>query len=266
MREAQAVPTAADPRHPPAFIPRIHRPAAPTRIRIRSISRRRFTPGLLGELHALSNRLMREEYEHFRIHAETNDVVHVFERADTRAVIGFQFWKCAPIELTRARAIIGGKLRILPEYRRQAVHLRSGLRFYVLQQLSHPGTRFYRLSLASIFGFTSLASALAEYRLFETCPNDDETRAIAAAFQRLADGSGYEIDRESGVFRVRIFMTDETLALYPPSFFDKPAARVYARANPDYRSNGSYIGFWFRFSRRNLVALVRAILRAERRR
>jgi hypothetical protein len=264
MSEAQ--PSIADSRQPPAATPRVRATSAPPSIRIRSIPCRRFSAQLLGELHALSNRLMREEYEHFRTHAETNDVVHVFERADTRTVIGFQFWKCVPVELPRARAIIGGKLRILPEYRRQAIHLRSGLRFYALQQLTHPRTRFYRLSLASIFGFTSIASALAEYRLYEPRPTDAETRALAAAFQRLADGSGYEIDREKGIFRVRIFMTEETLALYPPSFFDKPAARVYAQANPEYRTNGSYVGFWFRFSRRNLLALIRAIGRAERRR
>jgi hypothetical protein len=239
--------------------------SAPLPITIRSIPRSRFSPTLLRALHVLSNRLMREEFDHFQLHAETNDVVHVFEQADTRALVGFQFWKSANLDLLHARAIIGGKLRILPEYRRQALHLRSGLRFYLLAQLSHPRTRFYRLSLASIFGFTSIASALAEYRLFEPGARDPETRALTAAFQRLAKGSGYEIDGETGLFNVHIFMTEETLALYPDAFFEKPAARVYAKANPDYRTNGSYVGFWFRFSARNLFALVRAIVHADRR-
>lgn len=234
---------------------------ATTRVLIRSVPRRRFSAELIGELHALSNRMMREELEHFGRHANTNEVVHVFERADSRELVGFQFWRTTPIELPRARAIVGGKLRILPEYRRQALHLRSGLRFYVRTQLAHPLTRLYRLSLASIFGFTSIASALAHYRLFEPRASDAEGRALAAAFEQVAAGSGYGVDPDTGLFDVRIFMTDETLQRYPRSFFDKPAARAYAAANPGYRTNGRYVGFWFTFSLENVLALVRAIRR-----
>jgi hypothetical protein len=236
------------------------------RVRIRSVPRADFSHALLGELHELANRLMREDFAHFCVHAETNDVVHVFERADTRAVVGFQFWKTMPLDLPRARAIVGGKLRILPEFRRQAVHLRSGLRFYATAQRSYPLARFYRLSLASIFGFTSIASALAEYRFFEPRPTDDEGRAITLCFHRLSAGSGYEVDDETGLFFVRIFMTEETLALYPASFFEKAEARAYAAVNPGYRTNGSYVGFWFRFSPRNLLSILRAIRSAQRRR
>lgn len=204
---------------------------------------------------------MREELEHFARHAHTNEVVHVFERADTREPVGFQFWKTTPIDLPGARAIVGGKLRILPEYRRHALHLRSGLRFYVRTQLAHPLTRLYRLSLASIFGFTSIASALAEYRLFDPHATDAVSRALAAAFEQVAAGSGYGVDVDTGLFDVRIFMTAETLQRYPQSFFEKPAARAYAAANPGYRTNGCYVGFWFTFSRQNLLALARAIRR-----
>jgi len=230
-------------------------------VRIRSIPRRRFSAELLGELHALAERMMREDLEHFSRHAHTNDVVHVFERADTGALVGFQFWKSVPLDLPGARAVVGGKLRILPEHRRQALHLRSGLRFYARQQLRHPRTRFYRMSLASIFGFTSIASALAEYRLFEPGATDAEGRALAAAFEQVAAGSGYAVDRATGLFDVHIFMTAETLGRYPERFFEKPAARAYAAANPGFRTNGCYVGFWFRFSPRNLLALARAIRR-----
>jgi hypothetical protein len=235
------------------------RPAVAARVRIRSIARADFSPPLLVELHALSDRLMREDFDHFEAHARTNDVVHVFERADTRAIVGFQFWRTIPLDLPRARAIVGGKLRILPEYRRQALHLRSGLRYYAAARRSHPLARFYRMSLASIFGFTSIASALAEYHFFEPRRSDAEGRALAAAFQRVSAGSGYSVDAETALFAVRIFMTPETLALYPASFFEKPAARAYARVNPEFRTNGSYVGFWFRFSLRNTLSLLRAI-------
>src|SRR4051812_29843270 len=160
--------------------------------RARSVPRRAFTPALLDSLHALANRLMSEDAAHFAVHAETNDVVHVYERIDTGEPVGFQFWRTAALDLPRSRALIGGKLRIDPAFRRRALHLRSGLRFYVEQQLRHPATRFYRLSLASLFGFVSITSALARYQRFDPARRDPEGRAIRGAFERLADQSHYQ--------------------------------------------------------------------------
>src|SRR6185503_6691560 len=75
--------------------------------RARSIPRRGFTPELLRSLHTLANRLLSEDAEHFRVHAETNDVVHVYERVDTGEPVGFQFWRTAPMELPGCRAVLG---------------------------------------------------------------------------------------------------------------------------------------------------------------
>ena len=49
-------------------------------VRTRSIPRRSFTAELLRSLHSLSDRMISEDIEHFRIHAETNEIVHVYER------------------------------------------------------------------------------------------------------------------------------------------------------------------------------------------
>lgn len=232
-----------------------------TAVRARSVPRRAFTPALLASLHALANRLLSEDLAHFCRHAETNDVVHVYERTDTGAPVGFQFWRTAPIDLPRSRALIGGKLRVDPAFRRRALHLRSGLRFYVEQQLRHPATRFYRLSLASMFGFVSITSALASYRMFDPADATPEGRAIRGAFQRLADQSHYHLDPVTGVFPVGIHMTAETLAQYPESYFARREAVAYATANPGWRTNGAYVGFWFRFTPANLASLLRAIAR-----
>ena len=223
--------------------------------------RRAFSPALIQSLHALANRLLAEDAAHFAVHAETNDVVHVYERRDTGEPVGFQFWRTAPMELPGSRALIGGKLRIDPAFRRRALHLRSGLRFYLETQLRHPRTRFYRLSLASMFGFVSIASALARYQMFSPQAVDAEGRAVRGAFQRLADQSHYELDPATGLFRVGIHMTPATLARYPESYFARPEARAYAAANPAWRSNASYLGFWFRFTPANLASLVRTIAR-----
>jgi hypothetical protein len=232
----------------------------PVAIRARSIPRQRFTPELLGTLYSLANRLLPEDAAHFRVHAETNDVVHIYERAETGEPVGFQFWRTAPMDLPGCRALIGGKLRVDPAFRRRGLHLRSGLRFYLESQLRHPRTRFYRLSLASLFGFVSITSALADYRLFDPRAVDAEGRAIRGAFARLAEQNHFRIDRETGLISVGIRIAGATLAQYPASYYQRPEARAYARINPGWRDNGCNVGFWFRFTPANLTKLIRTIM------
>lgn len=229
--------------------------------RARSVPRRAFTPALIGSLHALASRLMAEDLDHFRVHAETNDVVHIYERVDTGEPVGFQFWRTMAMDLPGCRAVLGGKLRVDPAFRRRGLHLRSGLRFYLESQLRHPRTRFYRLSVASLFGFVSITSALAEYRLFDARAHDPEGRAIRSAFDRLAAESHYRLDEETSLLSVGIRATAETLAQYGAEYYARPEARAYAGANPAWRDNGMYVAFWFRFTPANLWKLTRTILR-----
>lgn len=235
--------------------------AARPRVRLQVLPRADFTEAAIAELHALANTLMAEDLAHFRVQAYSNDFVHVFRRADTDEVVGFQFWRTAPMGLPRARVILGGKLRILPAFRNRGLHLLSGLVFYLQEQLRHPASRYYRLSIASPFGFVSITEALAHYEFFDPRPREGERGAIRDAFFAAAEESHFVIDEKTGLFRVNIFMTPETLGRYPPRYFERPAARAYASVNPDFRTNGCYVGFWFRFTPANLRALTRVILR-----
>lgn len=212
----------------------------------------------LHELHRLANRLAAEDVEHFAAHAETCTLVNVFRRADTGEIVGFQFWTTVPIDLPRSHIIAGGKLRMLPEFRNRGLHLLAGLEFFLRTKLRHPLTRYYRVSLASIFGFVSLTGSLAEYTMFG---GPREPRALREAVIAWARRSDFVFRPESGLFFVDIFTTEETLRRYPDSFFEKPGARAYIAANPEFRTNGSYVAFWFRFTPRNLLAMCRAIAR-----
>jgi len=235
------------------------------RDRIRVIPRREFTDRLLADLHAFSYGILPEELAHFRVHAETNEVVHVFEHGGQ--IVGYQFWRTAPMDLPRARMIMGGKLRVLPEHRGRALHLRSGLRFFLGSKLRNPRTRYYRLSIVSLFGFVSLTSALAEYHILDPrpAPGDTEGKAIRAAFARLAEDNHFRMAPETGLMFVDIGISPETLAQFPEGYLDRPEARAYARINPGWRENRCDVAFWFRFTPRNLLALLRKIRRAGRR-
>jgi hypothetical protein len=228
-------------------------------VRIRSVPRSAFTPDLLADLHALANRFMAEDAAHFNVHARSNDVVHIFE--EPSGIVGFQFWRLAALDRPGCKAILGGKLRVLPSHRRHALHLRSGLRFYLESSLRHPFTRFYRLSLAGLFGFVSLVSALADYRFVDPGDGDDESIMIRSAFDRLAAESDFKPIAGTGLYFVDILPSAETLAAYAPAYFERPEARAYLRANPDFRTNGCNVAFWWRFNPRNLTKLIRTIAR-----
>jgi hypothetical protein len=234
-------------------------------VQMQTIVRRDLTEAHVGDLHAMANRLMAEDLAHFRVHAEANDLVHVFRRTDSGEIVGFQFWRTAPIDLPGSHIILGGKLRIRPEFRNRGLHLLSGLAFFLQNKLRAPRTRYYRLSIASLFGFVSITEALARYDDFDPRASGPEADALRAAFVALAEESHFRLDEETGLFFVNIFMTPETLDRYPPRYFEKAAARAYTSINPGFRDNGAYIGFWFRFTPDNLLAMMRAIRRKLRR-
>jgi hypothetical protein len=228
-------------------------------VQMQTVLRRDLTRAVVGELFAMSNRLMAEDLVHFRVHAEANDLVHIFRRADSGEIVGFQFWRTAPLDRPGRRVILGGKLRIEPAFRRHALHLVSGLAFYLQNQIRAPRTQYYRLSIASLFGFVSITEALSRYQVFDPRARGGEAGAIRRAFMAAANESHFRLDEAKGLFFVDIFMTPETLDRYPPRYFERPAARRYASINPDYRVNGAYVGFWFRFTPRNLLATTQAI-------
>lgn len=230
-------------------------------VQMQTILRRDLTDAHLQALHAMANRLMAEDLAHFRVHAEANDLVHVFRRVNSGEIVGFQFWRTAPIGLPGARVIIGGKLRIRPELRNHGLHLLSGLAFFLQNKLRAPRTRYYRLSIASLFGFVSITEALARYHVFDPGARGGEAGAVREAFVALAEESHFRVDEETGLFFVNIFMTPETLDRYSPRYFEKASARAYASINPGFRVNGANVGFWFHFTTENLLAMTGAIRR-----
>src|SRR5262245_21218645 len=106
---------------------------------------------------------MAESFEHLSWHAATNDELHVFRHSESGELAGFQFWRTLPGIDDGHRVVLGGKLRIHPEARRRGLHLASGLAVLCEQRRRFPAARITRLSVASLFGFVSIARRLAHY-------------------------------------------------------------------------------------------------------
>ena len=103
--------------------------------------------------------------------------------------------------------------------------------------------------------------------LFED-PNDQGFWAVVRhadlveVTRRPQDVAGAHFFSPANVMRLlEIVPTPATLGRYSPRYFEKPAARIYALANPEFRTNGYNLGFWFRFTPANLGSLVRTVAR-----
>jgi hypothetical protein len=225
------------------------------RVLLESHARSSWTPALLDSLHAIAVIMAAEDRAHFAKHAYTNDAVHIFREQQGGGIVGFQFWRCLAGDGPGTRVVFGGKLRILPEYRRRALHLVSALVFFDAASRDYPAERLHRMSIASLFGFVSIAGALADYQFVDAAAQPWLCDILAAS----ARESGYSFDRDTGVVDVAIHVTAAQLARYPAVFYDQPLARAYAARNPGYRTNGRYLAFAFDFSPANLAAMQAAV-------
>jgi hypothetical protein len=239
---------------------------APTTLRnaevgIEVFERDRWTPELLDALYALATSMSAEERANFDNHAWTNDCVHLFRAQPSGALAGFQFWCSGPSSRPGRRVIIGGKLRVLPEYRRKALHLRSALSYYSAVGRAHPDDAIERVSLASLFGFVAIAGALHEYRFIAEDTLAADARWLCDVVAERAAHSGYRYERQTGVVHVAIRPTAAQLGAYPADYYETPLARAYRARNPEFRTNGCYLAFGFPLSAENLQAIAAAIAR-----
>lgn len=228
-------------------------------VRIVRVAREAWTPELLCSLYALAITMSAEDYENFERHAQTNDCVHLFRLTSTDALVGFQFWWNGAVHERDQHLVIGGKLRILPAYRRRALHLRSALATYTDVLQAFPGRTVHRMSFASLFGFVSIARAVQDHHFIATDTLPPHAQWLCTAATEHAVDSGYRFDASTGLVHVNIRPTPEQLAGYPASFFESPLARLYRERNRDYRENGCYLAFGFPLSAANLHVIDRAI-------
>ena len=240
---------------------RAARAQPPTDVSLEVIGRSDWTSPLFDELYALATSMSAEERANFEQHAWTNDTVHLFRAADGGALAGFQFWSCGPTSASGRPVVLGGKLRVLPRYRRRALHLRSALAYYDQVLRAGPAHSVERLSLASLFGFVAIAGALHDYRFIAEDELQPDERWLCDAVAERAAHSGYRYERDSGIVHVQIRPTAAQLSAYPDAFYQTPLARAYRARNPGFLDNGCYLAFGFALSLPNLQAIDAAIAR-----
>jgi hypothetical protein len=220
---------------------------------IERIPRAAFDDGVLAPLHAFAARLMAESYEHFAVHARTNDELHVYRRASGE-LVGFQLWRCFGDPQTGARYVLGGKLRVDPAARRNGLHHASNLAILLAEREAHPGVTITRLSIASLFGFVSLVRAMPRYRFVDATSAPD----LATVFARVARENGYTFDPETGLVDVGIVIPSDQLARYGADYFARTDVRTYVARNADFARNRRFVAVAFDVDEDNLSTLARS--------
>jgi hypothetical protein len=217
-------------------------------VTLERIDRAGFDDAVLRPLHAWSTRLLAESYDHFARHAVTNDELHVFRRGGE--LCGFQFWRA--FDSGGVRYVLGGKLRVDPAARRRGLHHASALAILRAQHGGDPDRAVVRLSIASLFGFVSLARAMPHYRFVDAAAEP----ALCAVFARVSAESGYAFDATTGLVDVGIAIPDDQLAQLAASYLALPEAVAYVARNPVFARNRCFVAVVFDVDAVNLAGLA----------
>jgi hypothetical protein len=204
---------------------------------------------VLVPLHAFASQLMAESYDHFARHARTNDELHVYRRDND--IVGFQLWRTLG-DATR-RFVLGGKLRVDPAARRNALHHASNLAILLAERAAHPHADITRLSIASLFGFVSLARVMPHYRFVDAASSP----VLAEIFQRLSADNGYVFDPKTGLVDVGITIPSEQIARIDTGYVALPEARAYLARNADFARNRCFAAVAFEVDEDNISSLQR---------
>ena len=213
------------------------------------------SPAELNELYQLSTAMAPETKDHWMVHVESQQDVHMYQSKG--GLVGFQFWGPRVVEGDLG-VIRGGKLRVTPAVRGKGVPSLSGLIQLQNSIEADPQVKTWlRLSLASLKGYNSIRSSLDHIYFLNKKIKDPNWHAILhRACQQLCEQSQYQFDPSTSLVSVGI--KPESVEL-TPAFLQRPAVKEFETLNPDWRSNEKYLISAWDFDEKNITSLLRYI-------
>jgi hypothetical protein len=218
-----------------------------------------FAPALVTRLFNFSSAFSKETEHAFARHVSTLAEIHVFGSGDEE-VTGFQMWP-APVRMPGGVVVMmGGKLRLARAARRTGLPQRSNLAF-AERHAAREGEQWYRLSVASVFGFNSLASSLSSFFVLGSPEEPRELREVfAAQVERFCQVNGFAANAD-GTVNVRFSLPASLLQeANNPIFRSRAAVRRYEQLVPRWHDPASttYVAWGWKFDRSNIDALRKA--------
>jgi len=169
-------------------------------------------------------------------------------------LIGVSFWRTLPTSNKNCQVIYQGKLRIDSKFRRHGIHILAVLKYYFTKQWKSPFTKFYFLSIASLFNFVSMRKQVIEYTVF---PNMLET--LVSVLRHCAQQDRFEIEEKTGCINVHVIIHPQVFSEFPSSYYEMPEAQQYILLNPKYKE-GYDLSYAYPFSVVNVCSSVFRLL------
>eukprot|EP01126_Amoeba_proteus_P010033 TRINITY_DN13881_c0_g1_i1.p2 TRINITY_DN13881_c0_g1~~TRINITY_DN13881_c0_g1_i1.p2 ORF type:complete len:274 (-),score=38.52 TRINITY_DN13881_c0_g1_i1:997-1818(-) len=222
-----------------------------------------FEDSLIKELFNFSVKLTGEREVAFIEHCATVKHIHVFKRCSDEIICGFQMW-CESLTKGNYSVIRGGKLRFSPEVSGMALPQISGLVFLCNEMQGEKcKTRFFRVSIASVFGFNALHSQLSssfiisQSHLGGRCDFDLKLKNFLFECTRdFATHNGFIYDEYYGLVDVGFKLLPSVLARADSEFLQRPSVRLYSSLVPDWKNDSKFIAWGWEMNEANFESQI----------
>ena len=211
-----------------------------------------YTEDLFGELYELSTNLIKEDYEHWKAHAITNQFLHLIQdKTQDNKTLGFQFWRHQQTQSPRHSLLFGGKIRYHPCIRGLGLNLLSNVEIYhhLMNGYIDNGNKdhmIYRVGLMNIFGYLSVIDCLDKHQYFLYPFNDNQEcqTLIKPLLNDFCIENQFETDLETGLVNVKQQIPEETILSLEASFWSKSIIQEYMNVNPKWNQGWDVFVAW----------------------
>lgn len=243
--------------------------------RFKLITSTEYNETLFNELYILSNRLITEDYDHWKSHAITNQFLHlVQDKTQNNKTVGFQFFRLIETQSLNHSLLFGGKLRYDLNIRGMGINLISNVEICKMLKSElfgdDPDHIIYRVGLFNIFGYLSVIDSLDKHKYFIYPFNENQEcqTLITPILNNFCRENGFDTDNITGLVNVKQTIPNETISSLHDSFWKKPKVTEYITFNPnwkdgwdiyvsweldEYNINSMLIKGWDRYANKNQI-------------
>ena len=221
--------------------------------KLKLISNVDYNECLFGDLYALSNNLIKEDYDHWVSHAITNQFLHLIQdKTENNKTVGFQFWRSIPTQSQNHSILFGGKLRYNSSIRGCGTNLISNVEIYKTLKTGNyaiyndKNHTIYRVGIFNIFGYLSCIDSLDKNKYFIYPFNDNKQCQILITpiLKDFCAENKFEIDNKTGLVNVKQKIPNDTILSLNKSFWQKPKIKEFININPEWKSGWDVLVAW----------------------
>ena len=219
--------------------------------RLKLITNINFTETLFDDLYNLSNRLITEDYDHWKSHAITNQFLHLIQdKTKENETVGFQFWRNIKTQSPNHSLLFGGKVRYDSNIRGMGINLISNVEICKILKSEwfgdNPNHTIFRVGLFNIFGYLSVIDSLDKdkYFIYPFNENQQCQTLITPILNDFCKENGFDTDDKTGLVNVKQSIPNKTILSLHELFWNKPKVKEYININPYWKDGWDVYVAW----------------------